>query len=419
MATALRTVRAFAPKKLFQMRRLVQIRGFNTFSELKQFSAQVSIPVNGQNVAFDSIFLRDSCTCPACVDTSSRQKNFQTTDIPGDVQGSYLGTQSQDGTEFALVGWNKDVVDFPKEHNSQISLDLLARTAGRDDRRYISHFQPRNRVFWDGETMEKNNIFLDFESYVSDDKALYRALRQLESHGLVFLKNVPDCAQTDSSASLNKIVDRIGNIRSTFYGLTWDVRSVPKAINVAYTNKFLGLHMDLCYVDLTPHFQFLHSLRARAPGGDSIFSDSLRAAEVMRTEDPELFKSLVEFPVTFHYYNAGQSYRQVRTTVELADRTNFASPIRLINWSPPFQGPFSINTGLQDGGHSLRKFLEAAKRFDLLISNPSNLYEYRMKEGECVIFDNRRVLHARRAFDPSKGGEVAERGLLGQRCIRE
>ncbi len=37
------------------------------------------------------------------------------------------------------------------------------------------------------------------------------------------------------------------------------------------------------------------------------------------------------------------------------------------------------------------------------------MYEYRLNEGECVIFDNRRVLHARKAFDATKG----ERWLKG------
>ncbi len=168
-------------------------------------------------------------------------------------------------------------------------------------------------------------------------------------------------------------------------------------------------------MDLTPHFQFLHSMRARAPGGESIFSDSLHAAEMMRRQNPKLFKSLVEFPVTFHYYNAGQSYRQVRNTVELADQTDLQSPIKLVNWSPPFQGPFAMDVGLRDGGKALKTFLEAAKRFDALINDTENLYEYRMKEGECVIFDNRRVLHARRAFDPSQG----ERWLKGAYLDRD
>jgi alpha-ketoglutarate-dependent taurine dioxygenase len=271
--------------------------------------------------------------------------------------------------------------------------------------------------------MSQDIIFIDYNDYILDDKAAFKALKYLESHGLVFLTNVPDCSTSDSSASLNNIVSRIGPIRSTFYGLTWDVRSVPEAINVAYTNKFLGLHMDLCYLDLTPQFQFLHSLRARAPGGESIFSDSLRAAETLRSEDPRLFRALVEFPVTFHYYNAGQSYRQVRKTVELEDPTDLTSPIRLLNWSPPFQGPFEINTTPTGGKIGLNDFLKAAKKFDALIGDPANLWEYRMKESDCVIFDNRRVLHARRAFDNSKGerwlkGAYLDRDVFASRLAR-
>ena len=43
------------------------------------------------------------------------------------------------------------------------------------------------------------------------------------------------------------------------------------------------------------------------------------------------------------------------------------------------------------------------------MSAQENVFEYRLKEGECVVFDNRRVLHARRAFDASQG----ERWLKG------
>lgn len=43
------------------------------------------------------------------------------------------------------------------------------------------------------------------------------------------------------------------------------------------------------------------------------------------------------------------------------------------------------------------------------MSAQENVFEYRLEEGECVVFDNRRVLHARRAFDASQG----ERWLKG------
>jgi alpha-ketoglutarate-dependent taurine dioxygenase len=307
------------------------------------------------------------------------------------------------------VNWKNDIKGYSPDHQTVLPLDFLRQTIAGDKRQHISHFNPTNRVFWEKNTMTRDNVFIDHSQVQASDEALYQTLKMLESHGLVFLKNVPDSTTRDSSASLSNIMTRIGPIRSTFYGSSWDVRSVPQAINVAYTHHFLGLHMDLCYLDLTPQFQFLHSMRARAPGGESIFSDSFHAAEMMRAESPDLFQALASFPVTFHYNNVGESYRQVRTTAELADPSDLSSPIKLINWSPPFQGPLATDVGLEDDGKVLRKFHAASQRFNELISDPANLFELRMNEGECVIFDNRRVLHARRAFDVTKG----ERWLKG------
>jgi alpha-ketoglutarate-dependent taurine dioxygenase len=389
-----------------------------TTSASAGFGNQVSITLDGSVVEFDSIFLRDACQCPSCVDKSTSQKNFQTSDVPIDIQGAFVEIGQHAGTDAAVIRWANDLAS---EHKSIVPLSVL-RNKGDDRRsRRIAHFNPSNLALWDRASMANDNVFLEFNDFLSSEKVLLRAMRQLESHGLVFLRNVPDCTGTDSSASLNQIVSRIGPIRSTFYGLTWDVKSVPGAINVAYTHQFLGLHMDLCYMDLTPQFQFLHSLRARAPGGESIFSDSFRAADRMRSEHPDDFRALTEFPVTFHYYNAGQSYRQVRPTIELVDQTNASSPIKTINWSPPFQGPLTFNT--MAGGASLRSFLAAAKQFNNLISAPESLFELRMSEGDCAIFDNRRVLHARRAFDISKGerwlkGAYLDRDVFASRLAR-
>ncbi|KAF2675129.1 Clavaminate synthase-like protein [Microthyrium microscopicum] len=387
------------------------------------YSSTIKIPIDGEAVEFDSIFLRDACVCPECVDVSSTNKNFATSDIPSDIEGSFRGISTTNGQESAIVHWNRDAQGWSSEHVTTIPIDTLQRLAAGDKRTHISHFKPSNRVFWDSKTMEANNNFIDFAEYKNTDKAVYQALKMLESHGLVFLRNVPDSTSTDSGASITDVVSRIGPLRSTFYGLTWDVRSVPKAINVAYTNKFLGLHTDLCYLDLTPQYQILHSMRAKAPGGESMFADSFKAAETLRQTHPKLFEALVRFPVTFHYYNAGQSYRQIRCTVELEDKNDLNSPIKNTNWSPPFQGPFALDIGSRDGGKALREFHEASQKFEDLISAPENVFELRMNEGECVLFDNRRVLHARREFDPTKGerwlkGAYLDRDVFASRLAR-
>jgi gamma-butyrobetaine dioxygenase len=53
--------------------------------------------------------------------------------------------------------------------------------------------------------------------------------------------------------------------------------------------------------------------------------------------------------------------------------------------------------------------LKALKKLAERVEDPDNLYEYKMQEGECVIFNNRRVLHGRREFDAAEG----ERWLKG------
>lgn len=49
------------------------------------------------------------------------------------------------------------------------------------------------------------------------------------------------------------------------------------------------------------------------------------------------------------------------------------------------------------------------KAFSNRLNAEENIFELKLEEGDCVIFDNRRVVHARRAFDAQAG----ERWLKG------
>ena len=53
----------------------------------------------------------------------------------------------------------------------------------------------------------------------------------------------------------------------------------------------------------------------------------------------------------------------------------------------------------------------ALRDFDSELEKPEMRFCHLMKEGELVLFDNRRILHARTAFDMSTPG--AERWLKG------
>lgn len=366
----------------------------------------IAITIDGDPKIFDTAFLRDSCTCPLCVDPDSKQKVFQTSDIPEDLEGSCKAVEDSEKGPSIELQWKTDVKGYGPEHRTRHSIDWLRR-AQHTEVELRGGVRFDDRVLWDNKKIVKENRWVDYDDYMSKDETLFDALTHLNQYGLLFLKNVPD-----SEESVVTIASRVGTLKDTFYGRTWDVRSKPKAENIAYTPQFLGLHMDLLYTSNPPHLQLLHSLRARTPGGESFFSDSFHAAHQLHRQSPGHFRTLCTFPVTYHYHHPEYHYHFTRPTIELFPYPKYSEPTNLavkrVNWSPPFQGPFEARIG-SNNNPSLRAYIAASHAYEKLLSAEENLYEYRLNEGECVIFDNRRVLHARRAFDATKG----ERWLKG------
>lgn len=349
----------------------------------------------------DPIWLRDACHCELCVDPSSKQKHFQTSDIPLEID--YLSRDvGPDGT--LSVTWSNDIQGFGSNHVSTYTKDFLSSYSdnGRvetDETNPCGYGECRR---WDKAMINESVKFIDFNHYMSQDSVLYDGLKQLQLYGLVFLRNVPD-----SEKAIEDIGGRIGPLKNTFYGLTWDVKSVPQAKNVAYTHQYLGLHMDLLYTDSPPALQLLHCLKNSCEGGTSLFCDSYQAAVQLREDNINAFDRLLLQKTRFVYDNAGENYAKKRYVVQVGKNKEIVS----INWSPPFQGPFIIPGGSLDskGASRFRSYARALKELAARIEAPENIYEYRLKEGECVIFNNRRVLHARTAFDISSG----ERWLKG------
>ena len=125
----------------------------------------------------------------------------------------------------------------------------------------------------------------------------------------------------------------------------------------------------------------------------SIYVDALRIAEKLYTKSPSAFHVLARVPVPYHYINDGHHLHHSHPIVSLSpfpsSKHQAAPPaIDYINYSPPFQAPLPIDTP--------DEFYEALKQFSDLLEE--DRYEYMLKEGDAVIFDNRRVLHARTEF---------------------
>ncbi|KAK1814762.1 hypothetical protein LTR12_010809 [Friedmanniomyces endolithicus] len=395
----------------------------------------VEIELAGTKRWFSSLLLRDMCDCSRCVDSSSKQKLFSTVDIPHNIQASRTSTTEQEGIR---LRWTNDVAGYDGEHESTFGADLLRRLANVPGS--IPAVAPLPKpVHWSAAQQTTDVPDVAYEAYMSDDSTLHQALLTLHTHGLLFLTSVPE-----NEASVSSIVERIGPLKNTFYGSTWDVRSVPNAKNVAYTARDLGFHMDLLYMQQPPRLQFLHCIRSSSEGGASLFTDSMRAAKDLIHQDHKAFFGLVQSRIGFHYNHPDEYYHYAHPTisVQLAGGLRLAAAamegpesdnrfpdsslevkqhvidsLRSVAWAPPFQSPFhgtaafGLKPDLRVMNQSLQRWRWAAQKLNALIHKPDGILERMMKPGECVIFDNQRILHARRAFEVQDAGK--ERWLRG------
>ncbi|KAH0162604.1 Clavaminate synthase-like protein, partial [Aureobasidium melanogenum] len=262
--------------------------------------------LSGVGRVFDNIFLRDSCTCSQCVDTSTRQKRFDSADIPTNIRIRNMETKHDN----VVITWKHDVPGFGPDHETVLNTEHLAWSPDFPK----THEYLGGKFAWDHASLENSRLDFDYNEYMSDEKVLFDLLQQLQMYGLVFIKNVPE-----AESSVVQTANRIGPLKNTFYGDTWDVRSVSNAKNVAYTDVNLGFHMDLLYMQQPPRLQLLHCLRASEQGGVSLFSDAYRAVQQLYNMDQAAFEALAETPVNFHYDNDNHHYFRSRRTFQLRE----------------------------------------------------------------------------------------------------
>lgn len=370
---------------------------------------EVTVAINGINHTFNNVFLRDACKSPNSVDPISSQKLFTTADAATDLA---INAPPVINNSSLLIQWssNGKIID------SLYPVSFLENYATARGRR-TGKFFDNDRKLWDKQELEKNlsDLNIDYDAILGDDRSFFQALYNLNRYGLTFVNNIPFpdlSTMTEENAPqwpVYKIADKFGYIKKTFYGTLFDVKNKKeKATNIAYTNTFLPLHMDLLYYESPPGLQLLHAIQNSTLGGENIFCDSFLAAEHIRKSDPKAYTALTQIPITFHYDNNNEYYYYKRPLIiEDKEAPPAFVPISAINYAPPFQGPFEIDPAQYS---MFDDFVRGMRLFESFINDPANHFEIKMPEGTCVIFENRRALHSRNAFSDLNNGD---RWLMG------
>ena len=223
---------------------------------------------------------------------------------------------------------------------------------------------------------------------LEDDDALATWLENTQSFGLSLVTGLD--ARHDAGMEVAK---RIGFLRETNFGTTFQVQSKPNPNNLAYTAVALPTHTDLPNQELPPGFQFLHCLANEAEGGGSTFADGLAISTDLRANDIEAFNMLSSVSIPFRFYDENTDIRSRKHVITL----NLDGEISEICFNAHIADFLDIDPKL------MKSYYRAYGKFMKMTRSNAYLISLRLAVGEMVVFDNRRILHGRDAFNPETG----------------
>jgi gamma-butyrobetaine dioxygenase len=131
----------------------------------------------------------------------------------------------------------------------------------------------------------------------------------------------------------------------------------------------------------------------RPEGGDTGLVDGFAAARELRATDRETFDIIAGTPVPFGYKDKSTELRASLPLIDLSPRGRVRG-VRFNNRSAqPLRRPYPEVTA----------FYAAYRRWAELLARPERQLNLRLGPGDCLIFDNTRILHARPAFSVTGG----------------
>lgn len=328
---------------------------------------------DGKSADFPFLWLRDNC--PTGFHPETKERQFDLTGIPLDLAISDVSVD--DGA--IVLTWDGE------PHVSRYDPAWLY-----DHRPGIGLIDPARvePIHWRGDFSSARLPRATAGDLMASEAALLEFLIDAKKTGLAIVDGMAD----DKNAGI-EMARRIGFLRETNFGTTFEVMSKPNPNNLAYTSDALPLHTDLANQELPPGFQFLHCLANEAAGGGSTFCDGFAIAADLQSEDPEAFRLLSETPVPFRFHDEDYDIRRHHTVIDLDPFGN----LQELHFNAHLAGIFDLPADKMEPYYrAYRKIMEMTRSDTYVMTT-------RLLGGEMVIFDNRRVLHGRAAFDPNTG----------------
>lgn len=328
---------------------------------------------DGTSTDLPFLWLRDNC--PTGFHPQTREREFDLTSVPEDISVTGCSVEG-------------DTLTLTWDHNGHESPYSLAWLHAHRPGLGLADPADIAPTIWRTDLAPSDIPRAQAAVLLADDTALLAFLQATKRTGLSIVEGLADDPEAGST-----VAKHIGFLRETNFGIMFEVMSKPDPNNLAYTSHALPLHTDLPNQELPPGFQFLHCIANEAEGGGSTFCDGFAIAEDLRQEDPEAFRILSETAVPFRFHDQDYDIRSHHTVIQL-DHRGRVSELRI---NAHIAAVFDLPA------EQMEAFYRAYRKLLRMTRSPDYVLTTRLSGGEMVIFDNRRALHGRAAFDPSTG----------------
>jgi len=332
---------------------------------------------DGEKSNFNFLWLRDNC--PTAHDKDSRHRMFNILKVSQNINPKKYNVNSDGKLE---IEWSEG------EHKSYYDPNWLRENCYtlKNKKKYVSPYQ-----LWDS-SLSKNlkSIKIEHDEIINSEKGLIKWLELLHHKGIAIVKNAP----VEKNSAL-PLLNKISHTRETFFKTPFEVISIPKPNNSAYTAHALRNHMDLPWFENPPGYQFLHCLINAAEGGNSSAVDGFAVADYLRKNEKEIFETLVSVHLKFRDKDYTQSIHR-----------NFHAPAISLTKDGDYNDiRFSVATmdALDCHPDIMDKVYKAHHRFGNLLHDDKFQIKFRLEPGDIFSFNNRRLLHGRTAYNPNSG----------------
>ena len=324
---------------------------------------------DGRPAVFHYLWLRDNCKTNLHPQTHERIFDL-------------LSVAENISPKKAAVESGELRIEWKDGHLSRFSGEWLRANSYDDES--LKERRPAP-ILWDAKTSLRR---FSRDAILKDKASRLKWLRTLRDCGIAIIDGMPN-----RSGEAKRIALLISHLRRTNFGEEFNVISMPNPNNVAYTAVELLPHTDLPNREMPPGIQFLHCIANESAGGESIFTDGFAVAESIRRSDSAAFELLCRIPIPFRFHDGEWDIRWRSPTIILDDIGGYQEIRHHLALTSPLDSPPSV----------LRKVYAALRKFSALTRDAQFAISHRLQKGEMIAFHNRRILHGRKAFNPSAG----------------